>query len=684
MSAPWWGREASPNRRVQLTSTVGPGNRQPLLHREDWRTVFDELRLRVPAFTKEWTNLRQEDAGYALLRLFSEQTVPVLQRLNRLPDKAFVEFLRTAGVKSLPGRPARTMLAFNASPSAPQSVLVTAGFQVSAPAADDSGDEVIFETERTLFVAPAEIQAAFVQEGHLFHEVDVTGESGGSSQPFGSRPRAGAAILLGLSGKVTPKPTLSFGIQLAPQAAAVPPPVSKGSLDPQPQRAGALLRWEFFDGGGFEAAEIVLDETLALTQSGIVELRVPSRWRPGIPAGLEINEPLRWLRLRLVHGNFDIAPSLSFIRLNSVAAVAVRTIRDEVVEFVPGSDRRRLRLSQTPVIPESLVLVVDEGEIAVPDPETGIVPDTRRRWKEVDALSGYGPNDKVYVLDGASGELTVGDGVRGAALPPGFRHVIAQQYKVGGGTAGAVDAEAITSLVHSRPFLTGVVNPRRATGGTAGESLGETLRRGPQEIRAGGRAVTTADYALLALRAPGAELRRAYAVSGQHPNFTGAVIPGLVTVYIVAPDQPEGPPLPLEATLAAVAQYLTERVAPIGVEIVAAAPRFHHVSVRATLAVSAGVDTGEVVQKTLNTLDNYLHPLKGGEDGTGWSFGGPILHNALVRRLLQSVSGLRAVSSLNLIVDGLTLPACADFQTAAHALLWPETHEVVPVVEGMS
>jgi hypothetical protein len=426
MSAPWWGQEARPNRRVQLTSSVGPGKQQPLLHREDRRTVFEELRLRVPAFTKEWTNLRPQDAGYALLRLFSEQTEPVLQRLNRLPDKAFVEFLITAGVMPLSGRPARAMLAFSAAPAAPQSVLVTAGFQVSAPAADRSGDEVIFETERTLFVAPAEIQAAFVQEGHLFHEVEVDGASGVSWQPLGSRPRPGAALLLGLSGNVTPRPTLSLGIQLAPEA-AVPPPVSRGGLDPQPQLGGALLRWEFFDGGRFEAAEVILDETLDLKQSGIIELRVPTQWRPGVPAGVEADAPLRWLQLRLVYGSFDAAPSLSFVRLNSVAASAVRTIRDEVLEFVPGSDRRRLRLSQTPVIPESLVLLVDEGGVAVADPETGIVPDTRRRWQRVDDLSQYAPNDQVYVLDSTSGEIAVGDGVRGAALPPGFRHVSAQQ-----------------------------------------------------------------------------------------------------------------------------------------------------------------------------------------------------------------------------------------------------------------
>ena len=54
---------------------------------------------------------------------------------------------------------------------------------------------------------------------------------------------------------------------------------------------------------------------------------------------------------------------------------------------------------------------------------------------------------RVYVLDPATGVLQFGDGVHGAAVPDGFRNVRALVYQVGGGAAGAVEAETITTQI---------------------------------------------------------------------------------------------------------------------------------------------------------------------------------------------------------------------------------------------
>jgi hypothetical protein len=34
---------------------------------------------------------------------------------------------------------------------------------------------------------------------------------------------------------------------------------------------------------------------------------------------------------------------------------------------------------------------------------------------------------------------------------------------------------------------------------------------------------------------------------------------------------------------------------------------------------------------------------------------------------------------MTLVIDGTRLAACADFNPRPHALLWPSTHEIVPV-----
>jgi predicted phage baseplate assembly protein len=485
--------------------------------------------------------------------------------------------------------------------------------------------------------------------------------------PFGERPRVGAALAIVLSGKTAPRPTLAlaFALQAADGAAA---PVAEGfGVDAAP--AGALLKWEILDGTSFEPASVLRDETRGFTQSGIVELRLPDRWRPGLPEGIDRTDRIFWLRVRLIHGTFAVPPLVRALHLNTVEANAVRTLRDEVLEYVPSSDRRRLRLSQVPVLPGTLDLVVLEssvdGDVEVP-------------WHAVDTLATQGPDDRAYVLDTALGELSFGDGVHGTRLPRGFRNVIARRYQVGGGLAGRVAVDSDFTLVQSVPFLTGASNPLPASGGRNVESREDTLSRGPAEIRARGRAVTLADYELLATQTPGADVERAHAISGRDVRFPGAVMPGTVSVLVVSSDRGADPPLPDAGTLETLAERLIAEVAPAGIQVVAAAPRFQRVAVRGTVILRAGADAGATIEAALQNLQDYLHPLRGGAGTKGWPFGGTIRYQALVRMLLDRSPGLLAVPTLNIVLDGVLRGSCQDCPIAADALIWPGGHELVP------
>jgi predicted phage baseplate assembly protein len=687
MSEVWWGKEASPRSRPRLARH----SNQPELLVGERQAIVGEIRSRIASFTPDWSNLRADDAGVALVRLFSEELEPVCARLNRLPEKIFGEFLSLAGVQALPATPASVMLEFEVSAGARESALIPRGFQVGAPPAGGSGDLVIFETTRALFAAPATIAELHTQEGSRFQALDFKNASDAAPfLPFGKRPRPGRALWIGLAGEVEPGPTISLGLRVTAPPGA-PPPVSAGGSAPLPVPTAPLLRWDVLDGGSFKAAEILVDETGGLIHSGIIELRLPRQWRPGRPDGLAGATPLRWLRLRIVNGRYAEDPRLSFVKLNLTRALAARTIRDEVLEPVVGGRNRRWRLSQTPILPGSLILEVEDGGgdvlltaaqteqargLLEAEPEESAVAPNSSRWREVDDLALYHADDKVFVLDPGSGEVTFGDGVHGAALPAGFRHVHAVRYRAGGGRAGAVEAGAVSALLSSAPFVASAKNPLPAAGGEDRESRAETLRRGPQELRARGRAVTVADYGLLAARAQGAQVERAYALANFHPAFPGLPIPGVVAVFVVPPDRGEGPPTPDEETLRAVARYLTQEAAPAGVEVVAAAPRYRKIRVEAAVLAAEGANAGETIRRLADALDAYLHPLKGGEDGTGWPFGGTLRYPAVLR-LLTKDGGVHAVRRLNFVVDGLRLPDCTDYAISADALFWPEGHRVI-------
>jgi predicted phage baseplate assembly protein len=681
----WWAPETRPE-QAAAEAALRAGGPVPELLDAAPAAFIAAVRDRIPSFTPDWTNQRREDAGVALTLLLADLARPVLERANRLPEKLLVEHLRIAGVTPAPASAARTVLQLQVVDTAPEPVVVARGFQATAPAATGDG-RVVFETERDVVAVPAKLGEAQVQLRRASSRADAAGLVKGTARvrPFGDRPAPGAALWLGLDSPVRPSPSLSLQVVLAASEGR-PPSVNRGGVSPPPTLQPPVLRWDVLatTPAGLQRlapAEVVVDETSGLRQSGIVELRLPAGWEPGTPAVLRSRKPLRWLRAQLVQGAYRQAPVVAAVRFNTVSAVAARTIFGEVLEPVGrgGEQRTRMRASQTPVLPGSLVVEVDEVATDVFGLEETGGP---RTWREVPSLAGVGPDRRVFTVDHASGVVTFGDGVNGARVPVGFRNVRAVSYQAGGGPGGAIAAGTKLSALTAVPFVTGALSPDAASGGVDAEPVDAALRRGPLQIRSRGRAVTVADYALLARQAEGAEIARAYAAAGFHPDVPGAPVPGLVGVLVVPARRGDGPPLPDQGALDAVARHLAERVGPAGVQFVVGAARYELVRVEGRLVPEAGVDPGAVVRGAIAAVNDYLDPVTGGEDGQGWPFGGPVRHAALLRQLLARVGGLRAVTSLNLVVDGRRLPPCADHAIARHGLPFPAGHELVPVAEG--
>jgi len=447
------------------------------------------------------------------------------------------------------------------------------------------------------------------------------------------------------------------------------------------------------DGTTYRQTEIVSDETNDLVQSGVVTLGLPDSWSPGIPAGTTDTTLLLWLRLQIMYGTYDEPPTLLSVTLNVVGATAVKTFYNEVLTPVSGTSATSgvvMALSQTPVLPGSLILeVVDTADMSFsastqsPTSASSSAGSSSsgQIWTEVDDLAEFGPADQVYVLDSTTGQVTFGDGIHGMALPPGFRNVVALAYQVGGGSAGAVGAGQINNPINSVPYISGVQNPLPATGGMDAETQQQTLQRGPQELRARGRAVAVADYEILTLRATGALVARAGAVAGFHPSFPGTFIPGVVCVLVIPPELGSGPPVPDAGTLLAVSTYLSSNLAPVGVEIVAAAPLYHTVSVEASVVIDPSVSRNDAVQSVISLCDSYLDPITGGDDGLGWPFGGTLSNAAFVRQLL-TVDGITAVPSLLFIVDGIRGQKCGDVSIPANDLVWPQNHNILALGPG--
>ena len=372
-----------------------------------------------------------------------------------------------------------------------------------------------------------------------------------------------------------------------------------------------------------------------------------------------------WVRARVEKSQYERAPELLAIRTNTVAVEQAETILDEVVGGSDGSRNQRFRLASKPVLKNSLLLEIQQSD-------EGYEP-----WQEVDDFLGSGPRDNHYVLDRTTGEILTGDGVNGN-IPVAYvnnpgANVVARTYRVGGGKRGNVPAGAIKTLVTPITGVdsNGVANLLAAFGGRDEETIDAAKKRAPRSLKSRCRAVTAEDFEYLATQA--ANVRRAKALPLFHPDFPGTRMPGVVSV-IVVPDADSPNPMPSEGMLRTVCAYLDARRL-LTTELFVLKPAYQQVVVRGEVVVADDADLAAVAEAINGTLVDYFHPLRGGEDGQGWPFGGTIT----IRASISACSPFPASPASTQIVialDGEEFTACTDVPIAVNGLLYSTAHEV--------
>jgi hypothetical protein len=101
------------------------------------------------------------DFGGALIRLFARMVDHLITQLNEVPNKHLLAFTNLLGATRIPARPARAPVTFTLAPGDGTSV-VPANAQVAATTADGT---ITFETELTLALTRAALQAVIVRDG---------------------------------------------------------------------------------------------------------------------------------------------------------------------------------------------------------------------------------------------------------------------------------------------------------------------------------------------------------------------------------------------------------------------------------------------------------------------------------------------------------------------------------------
>ncbi len=130
----------------------------------------------------DWSDLSPGDPGLVLLETFSYLTEQMIYRLNRLPRKVFITFLRMIGVTMVPPTAARVQLAFWQNPGAKEAITLPWGSLVSTAESSENGERPLFMTAEDLVIpakSDSEATAASVLAFHAEHFEELLGKSNG-------------------------------------------------------------------------------------------------------------------------------------------------------------------------------------------------------------------------------------------------------------------------------------------------------------------------------------------------------------------------------------------------------------------------------------------------------------------------------------------------------------------------
>jgi len=632
--------------------------------RLDTRTYEDLVRLarlRIPRYTKEWTDFNDSDPGMTLVQLFAWLTEMMLFQMNRVPERSYIKFLKLLGMERKPAQPARAQLTFTAQPGAATPIVVPEGTRVAGQD-PDTGELVVFETEKGIDVLGLELASIRVYDGISL--MDLTAANGEHATPYdalGASPQVNNALYLGFGPAEEERKDEPFDFPLGWNLRVFLPEDTSGG---ETQRVGpseesisiqdADKRPEIFteildllsddalvqcppDEGWEARRRHIVDRlqtwiTTPIESVPVVEPKV--QWEYQSSEDVELST---WRRFEAFEDTTECFTREGIFRLDGPRKARASVLGSDETLFywircrlvsgahAAGTEPRIDFVRPNTV--EAVNLTTREDEVlGVSNGREGQVftfnkkrrpvdPDSLELkvedrsgntvlWQPTEDLRASGPDDCVYHLNANAGTVTFGDGEHGR-IPLADSRIIAARYRYGGGEKGNLPAGKIDKLLRNIPGIGEVKNERKAVGGTDEQSLEELKKEAPGRLRRRSRAVTGEDFQSLAGEIGG--VARATAIPLAHPHHPDIPVPGSVTVVVV-PDNEDVPPRPSRDLLREVARKLDEHRL-ITTEVHVKGPRYFAVHVTVKVAAKEYASFGQVRTNIDLALRRFLSPL---------------------------------------------------------------------------
>ena len=663
-------------------------------YRLDDRSFDDlvkELVARIPSHTPEWTNPQVGDPGMTLIDLFAWLGDTLLYRVNLLPERQRLEFLRLLNIPLRPALAATGLVTLEVTNKDMFTPLVVPQYTRIKGSVD-------FETTEEITVMPFSGKV-FVkrrpseQEGEVIgtikEELEKVYDIGtGNGEQYITTPMFHDPDKNG-SGLDVVKDTIDQALWIALLAAdedpnrvdrvrqslnpdehgfrmiqiGIEPRLKIPEFDQYVQQAVNMAdfwQWDMPSTRNdnddmaytipYLPLEIYDDTTDGFVKQGIVQLKLPSSSQISLPennvdeniyAGTGNHPPriddeaiakrlVTWIRLSPRQKSESLA--LDWVGINAVKIDQFKTIRNVVLSTADGTPDLTLPLPGTSVQASSFKLQVEEKGVGY------------KNWHAL-PLHMAGRTDCVFELDSEAGTVTFGDGLRGAVPEAGAR-IRLERMRYGGGVKGNMAPGNLTAV--SNPDLS-VIQAVPTQGGMDAETLDEAEKRIPSVLKHCDRAVTQEDYKLLASQTPGIELGRVEVLAQFKPQQKLFDIVGVMSVMVLPKGDSHRPPNPRpdRNILARVHHHVDER-RPIGVELYVIGAEYVPLGLGVSVTLGEGVPRQQTLQNVKTALYEFLWPLSpGGHLKTGWPLG-RLVDNQELAVMVARVSGVLTVEGVNL------------------------------------
>jgi len=118
----------------------------PELDDRTWDQLVRDAIGRIKQVSPEWTDLSPGDPGMTLVEVFAYLTEALIYRLNRVPDKLFIEFLRLIGVRLQPPAAASTTLVLKRLRGTKGAIEIPRGTRVTVEKPTPGAEAPVFST----------------------------------------------------------------------------------------------------------------------------------------------------------------------------------------------------------------------------------------------------------------------------------------------------------------------------------------------------------------------------------------------------------------------------------------------------------------------------------------------------------------------------------------------------------